>query len=370
MTYRSASVIIVDDDARACELIEDVLASLPLKCLSVNVGEDAREHLLTGDYDVAVMNLGAKAVAGAKLLKFISDNQISTRVICATDQPASDLGQGGGPAEAWAFLERPMDMSLLVDAVCLAAGVSRSSSDRPKQIAPTDSPAEPSLPGNLIAYRAALAGGELFVPDGRFKQVLLEFAGAMVRAVEAKDPYTRRHSDHVAFYAEHFSHRVGLTPRHRDSIRMAALLHDIGKIAVPDVVLTKPGKLSQKEFELIRRHPDVGSAILANISLMKTEANLVRCHHENWDGSGYPDGLRGGEIPLGARILNIADSMDAMLMHRTYKSAYPPEKMLEEIERCAGTQFDPELALMAVGFWRDNQAKLILPPLAAKTESA
>jgi len=373
MAYRSAKVLVVDDDARLCELIEGVLAGFSLKCVSISAGQDARPPLLTGEYDVAILDVSAGAVAGPELLEFISDHHLGTRVICTTDVASPDLDQAARPPGAWALLEKPIDMWLLADAVCLAAGVPgprRRQWSWPGDESSADTAAEPTLSKKLQAYRTALAGGQVIPPDGRFRQILLEFAGAMVRAVEAKDPFTRRHSDHVAFYAEHLCHCAALTSRERDCIRIAALLHDIGKIAVPDVVLTKPSKLSEKEFAVVRRHPEVGADILGNISLMKVEARLVRCHHENWDGSGYPAGLRGEDIPLGSRILNIADSMDAMLMQRTYRDAYPPDRMLEEIERCAGTQFDPDLAGMGVRFWQQNMAKLILPSPAVEMESA
>jgi response regulator RpfG family c-di-GMP phosphodiesterase len=148
------------------------------------------------------------------------------------------------------------------------------------------------------------------------------------------------------------------------------VLHDIGKIAVPDSVLTKAGKLTEREFDLIRRHPDVGAAILEHISLMRIEARLVRFHHEAWDGRGYPTGLGGRRIPLGSRIINIADSIDAMLMHRTYKQAYSIDRMLAELTRCAGGQFDPELIPPAVRWCRDNRSRLILPVRVAEAESA
>jgi len=221
-----------------------------------------------------------------------------------------------------------------------------------------------------FARRSGSFSPSLSPVDRKLQCMLLESAGALVRAVEAKDPYTRRHSEHVAFYAEQLCRYGHLPEAMIESVRLAGLLHDIGKIAVPDSVLTKPARLSRQEYAVIRRHPEIGAAILENISLLKAEARLVRFHHESWDGSGYPTGLAGEAIPLGARILNIADSMDAMLMSRSYKPAYSVERMLDELARGGGTQFDPALARAAADWCRQHPERLILPADLAEAETA
>jgi len=202
------------------------------------------------------------------------------------------------------------------------------------------------------------------------RRTVHESAEALVQVVEAKDPYTRRHSEHVAQYAVALARHVRMEHQQVECIHVAALLHDIGKIAVPDFILTKPGSLTEREFDLVRQHPTVGADILENISLLKAEATLIRFHHENWDGTGYPAGLAAEQIPIGSRIINIADSMDAMLMHRAYRRAYPVEKMLQELQRCGGKQFDPDLAQAAVDWCRHNTDKLILPRQRAESETA
>ncbi len=191
------------------------------------------------------------------------------------------------------------------------------------------------------------------------QRMLLEFAGALVQTVEAKDPYTRRHSEHVTHYAIGLAEFAGLEPVLHDSISLAALLHDVGKIAVPDAILTKPAELTSQEFAFVLQHPDTGADILGNISLMSVQAEMVRQHHERWDGAGYPHRLAGEAISVGGRLLNIADSMDAMLMKRTYKDCYPVERMLDELDRCAETQFDPELARLAIQWCEQDPSRLI-----------
>jgi putative nucleotidyltransferase with HDIG domain len=190
---------------------------------------------------------------------------------------------------------------------------------------------------------------------------------ALVRAVEAKDAYTRRHSEQVAHYATSMAAAMGLPKTQVESIRIAALLHDIGKIGVPDHILTKAGPLTEDEFQHIRRHPALGAEILGTIGLFKAESLLVRHHHERWDGLGYPDGLAGEESPLGARVIMVADCIDAMLMERTYKKCYSVEKMLGELTRCAGTQFDPKIAAAALAWCQSHPEALFLPGESAPT---
>jgi putative nucleotidyltransferase with HDIG domain len=202
------------------------------------------------------------------------------------------------------------------------------------------------------------------------RQALLDFVRALVRTVEAKDAYTRRHSEQVAHYAVNLARVLVLPETTVESIRVASLLHDIGKIGVPDRVLTKSGRLTDEEFEHIRRHPALGAEILANIPLFRREAQLVRHHHERWDGRGYPDGLAGQESPLASRIIQVADCIDAMLMERTYKKGYPVADMLGELIRCSGTQFDPQVAAAALQWCRSNPDKLILPNGNAVPEAA
>ncbi|MFW6155648.1 MAG: HD domain-containing phosphohydrolase [Planctomycetota bacterium] len=187
----------------------------------------------------------------------------------------------------------------------------------------------------------------------------LEGVRALVSAVEAKDPYTRMHSDHVAYYAEHLGKYTDLPGDLMETIRVAAVVHDVGKIGIPDTILTKPGRLTDEEFQFIREHPRMGAEILSKITILDDESRLVLYHHENWDGSGYPDGLVGEAIPLGARVIQLADCIDAMLMRRTYKEPLPLPQVLEELSKGRGTQFDPVLAEAAIQWLEDHPDRVI-----------
>jgi len=189
----------------------------------------------------------------------------------------------------------------------------------------------------------------------------LESVRALVSAVEAKDPYTRLHSDQVAYYAEHLAKFIDLPGDTIERIRIAAMVHDVGKIGIPDSVLTKPGSLTDSEFQLVKEHPRMGADILSKISMLATERQLVLYHHERWDGDGYPAGLAGSDIPIGARVIQLADSIDAMLMRRTYKQPYPVRRVLSELADGKATQFAPDLADAAIQWVAEHPERLIQP---------
>lgn len=163
-------------------------------------------------------------------------------------------------------------------------------------------------------------------------------------SLDAKDRYTRGHSERVALLARDLALAAGLHAEDAERIHLAGVLHDIGKIGVPDRVLCKPGRLTDDEFGLIKRHPRLGYDILKPIPMVRDLLPGVLHHHERWDGRGYPDHLAGDAIPLMARILAIADTFDAMSSNRAYRPARSREEVIAEIERCAGTQLDPDLA--------------------------
>lgn len=167
---------------------------------------------------------------------------------------------------------------------------------------------------------------------------------ALVSSIDAKDAYTCGHSERVAHLARELARAAGLDEQTVDRIHLSGLVHDVGKIGVPESVLTKPGGLTDEEFGLIKQHPEIGARILRDIPQMQDLIPGVLHHHERWDGRGYPYKLAGEAIPLFGRIIGIADSFDAMSSNRTYRAAMPLERVLDEIRKCAGAQFDPKLA--------------------------
>jgi len=171
-----------------------------------------------------------------------------------------------------------------------------------------------------------------------------ELAESLGRAVDARDQRLFQHSEVVADLSSLLSQAHGLTPRQATMVHMAAHLHDVGKIGIPDTILHKPGPLNQSEWAIMREHPRIGAEILRPVRVFAGRpgvCEIVLAHHERFDGSGYPHGLRGRDIPLGARIVAVADALSAMTEDRPYRRGLPLESALQEITRAAGTLFDP-----------------------------
>lgn len=164
------------------------------------------------------------------------------------------------------------------------------------------------------------------------------------RAIEARDPYTQGHSARVTKLAEAVARRLGWNEERLASLRVGGPLHDIGKLGVSDDVLAKKGRLDEDEFAQIREHPKIGARLLLRVAAFREALPYVLYHHERWDGEGYPSGRAGEEIPVEARVLAIADAFDAMTSDRPYRRALSRRAALAEVERCAGTQFDPAIA--------------------------
>ncbi len=186
------------------------------------------------------------------------------------------------------------------------------------------------------------------------RQIYLDTLEALASTLDAKDKYTRGHSERVAKYAVQIARELKLPEDQVETIEHVALLHDIGKIGVSAELLNRKGQLSASEFDLIKLHPVIGANILKEIHDLGSATEYVRYHHEKYDGSGYPDGLKGDNIPLGARIITLADSFDAMTSDRSYRKKMNWEEALEEVKRSAGTHFDPQIVKAFLNRWENR----------------
>ena len=202
--------------------------------------------------------------------------------------------------------------------------------------------------------------------DAAYRELSSAYA-SMVRTLaevcEAKDSYTRSHLDRTFQYATLLTNRVAPEYSERAEIGYGFLLHDIGKIGIPEALLKKPGPLTEDEWVVMRTHPLVGVNLVKPLKFLGDAVGIIRSHHERWDGKGYPEGLRGEEIFLPARIFMLADTFDAMTTDRPYRRAVPIDAALEEVERHAGTQFDPELARAWIEIVEDRErGTTAMPP--------
>jgi HD domain-containing protein/GAF domain-containing protein len=194
-----------------------------------------------------------------------------------------------------------------------------------------------------VAELAALASSALAQSDAQavVDSAMMTGADALARAVDMRDAYTARHSMQVVDLARRVGERLGLPSEALVELELASRLHDIGKIGVPDAILRKPGPLTREEWSLMRLHPVWGARVLGDIPRLGAVSEIVRAHHERWDGRGYPDGLRGEAIPLASRVIAACDAFHAMIADRPYRAALGADIALREISAGAGTQFDP-----------------------------
>lgn len=212
--------------------------------------------------------------------------------------------------------------------------------------------------GNIHMMELRRQKKELAKRKRQLEKVSLQMIQTLSTTIEAKDEYARGHSHRVAEYAALIAGELGWSSEEIMNLKYAAHLHDIGKIGIPDMLLNKPARLTPEEYSVIKEHTVIGAEILKNISLIPHVAEVARSHHEHYDGTGYPDGLAGEDIPLSARIVAIADSYDAMNSRRIYRNALPPEKIFEEIENNRGIQFDPELADIFLKLLCDDRVQI------------
>ncbi len=197
------------------------------------------------------------------------------------------------------------------------------------------------LIGSIANQSAVFLANNMLYAD--LQDLLMGVLHALTASIDAKDPYTCGHSNRVAIISRRLAEACGLPPAKVQHIYLTGLLHDVGKIGVPESTLRKPGRLTNEEYEAIRKHPGIGAKILGGIRQLDDVIGGILCHHERLDGRGYPQGLTGEDVPQDARIIGLADCFDAMTSDRIYRRAMPLPLVIKEIRQCAGTQFDPDI---------------------------
>jgi putative nucleotidyltransferase with HDIG domain len=285
---------------------------------------------------------------------------LESRVPCSisADDPGADS------AEVFVLREMEMQAVLLVPVVV---------EKRPWGLIEVYDSRTRAFPGperHLAELAAAQIGGLLaaFEHEERAQRVYRETLASLSNALEAKDAITSQHTEEVVRLAVAVAAELDLALDAVQSVELGAVLHDIGKVRVPEAILNKPGALTEEEWVVMRTHPEVGEQILRPIQSLESILPIVRHHHERWDGSGYPDGLAGSAIPLGARIVAVCDAYRAMTENRPYRTALPEAQARKELEQGAGAQFDAECvqALLRALDRRDAAATVVAlrPPTA------
>jgi putative two-component system response regulator len=314
-------ILVVDDEPNICRLLQRYLNRLGYQVQTAGSVPDALDLLSANRFDLVLTDLRLPGPSGLDLLVEVRSRSPGTRTIL--------MSAHADVYAAAAAIERGVDQLI---------------------VKPFELEDLRARVGDSLARRHAMQAAEeeredlearLRQRDTESKVWILRAAHALAAAVEAKDEYTAGHATRVTAYAlsigEHFAE---IDPVR---FRLAGDLHDVGKIGVPDTVLNKPGKLTEDEFALVHKHPDTGARILEPLLDDPLVIGVVRWHHERWDGRGYPDRLTGTDIPLPARVLAVADTLDAMSSHRAYRRGMPWPEVIAEIRRCSGGQFDPRV---------------------------
>ncbi len=290
----------------------------------------AFEQISKKNFDVVVSNFDLHDSNALDLLASIQFLSPATTVILMGQKDSTKNVIEAFRAGAFDYLQKPFDLKQLEDSIEKA--IVRSKTKRLKE--------------NYEARLEKVVNEKTLELDRALEDVENSYRATLkvlVQALEARDCETHGHSERVVTFSLRLAHELGLEKEKMRSLELGALLHDIGKIAVPDRILRKPAKLTEKEWDKMKLHPMQGYKIMREIPFLRDAAKIVAEHHERWDGNGYPNQLRGEEIDFTARIFSVADAFDAMISDRVYKKGRSFEDAVSELVKNAGTQFDPEV---------------------------
>jgi putative nucleotidyltransferase with HDIG domain len=323
-------VLVVDDEPAMCALLEHMLEPVVSRVETADSATKALEEIERGDFDVVLCDVCMPGVNGLELLSFAQQAEWDLGIILVTGYLRVEQVIEALRLQAADFLAKPFT----AQEVC--AAVSRT---HRRLLARREARAYQSSLETSIQRRTCDLERALQELEANY-QTTLE---ALVAALDAREHETCAHSFRVRTYTLHLARLLGYPLALLPALGQAALLHDIGKVAVTDSILLKRGTLTPDEWVEMRKHAVAGAEILERVPFLRSAAAIVRHHHEHFDGSGYPHGLAGDTIPLGARIFAFADTLDAITSDRPYRKAIGFPKVREEIERLKGTQFDPRV---------------------------
>ena len=315
-------VVVVDDDAVVLRNAGNVLSECGIKVTCLKSGKLLLDYVAKNAVNLLLLDIRMPEPDGFETLRLLRDweekngkEQIPVIFFTANDDGESETT--GLSLGAMDFIRKPFVAEVLKLRVRHLLDLIRLQRDLHEE----------------VARKTA-----------EIEEAALHMVQTLAGAIDAKDAYTNGHSSRVAEYAREIAGRFGYTPKQQDEIYMMGLLHDVGKIGIPDAVINKPGRLTDEEFAMIKSHPVMGANVLKNYTEMPQLVTGARWHHERYDGKGYPDGLSGEEIPEPARIIAVADAYDAMISNRSYRQVIPQETVISELEKGSGTQFDPRFA--------------------------
>lgn len=323
-------VLIVTPDADEAQAINNILQGGGHLCLSCNNKEQADEIFKDQQIPLCLVRLRTGNSIDRDLLKRLANGHTDSAMIAIVDGSDHDAIMHAGKTGVSDFIQTPLNGNELSIRVKMALA------KRPKAV-------------DEMRYRATLENiilaktEEIWVNREKVRNQFIETINALLRALQARHVYTEGHSRRVAEKSVMLARALKLSPEEVRDIELAALFHDIGKLAIRDNVLNKAGKLTDSEYEHIKTHPLAAEQILSPIAEFVPVIHIIKHEHERWDGKGYPDGIAGETIPIGARIVQIADTWDSLIYDRIYRKGCTIHDAAEEIRKHAATQFDPRL---------------------------
>ena len=337
-------VLCVDDEPMIREILREALEQEGHRVSEAENGKVALDKVHKGGYDLIVTDVKMPVMDGFTLMKNLGELTEQIPVVVITSFGDIDVAVDAIRLGAYDYIVKPFNISQVTISVkralerrqLLLENLQYKKSLEHKVVEKT---IDLIRKNKKLEQQAKLLEGLLRDLRESYEATL----DAMVSAIESRDFETKHHCRRVQAYAVMLAQRLGVSPEQLVDISYGALLHDVGKIGVQDSILLKPGKLTDSEWEEMRKHPREGYDIIEGVKFLRGAADIVLHHHERWDGGGYPDGIAGEEIPLGARIFSIIDTFDAMTSKRPYKEALAKTTARTEILRCAGTQFDPRI---------------------------
>ena len=326
---KRASILIADDDPQIRSVLFDLLSE-DYDCLTVCSAEEALAELRLVPYDLVISDITMGGMSGLEMVPHVLASAPDAVVVMISGGQTIESAIRAMRVGAFDYLVKPFDLRHVEAAVCRALEHSRLRQVKRHY--------ETYLE-ELVARRTRDLNRAFDTLEDSYRATLK----ALAAALEVRDAETHGHSERVVSFSLRLGRELGLDDRQMRALEFGALLHDIGKIGVPDSVLRKPAPLTPSEWERMREHPKFGEQILRGIEFLADASRVVAHHHERWDGTGYPSGLRGEEIDLNARIFAVADAFDAITSERVYKTACTYEVAAAELEKGAGRHFDPRV---------------------------
>ena len=342
----------MDDEPSIVRLLVEVLRSERYRCFGCQSGHEALHLLDAEGFDLVLCDVQMPGMSGLELLRLVREKHPCTAWVMVTGEGDTRVGVQAMKEGADDYLLKPLNLDTVLASVNQALERKKLEAALENHHLHTE---------KMVKQKTA----QLRQAKWRIGQTQEEIFQALVGAVDVRDNETAGHSERVMAYAAKTAMAMGCRKEQLDTIARGALLHDVGKIGIPDSILMKPGPLTVEERLVMERHVRVGYSLLNRIASLKDEAEIVLAHHERFDGTGYPQGLAGADIPLGARIFVVADTLDAMTSDRPYRRALPFAAAREEIIRESGKQFDPEVvsAFLSIdeGIWSELRTRGGIP---------